>query len=163
MDEVSRRPLTEGEKRLVTTVFGPLDLERVRLCAGAGLNPFAELAFRSSNVDAITLIRTIFFKDGPAADFSTDKQQPLFLHEMTHIWQYQTLGVLRFGLRYVRDFVARGFNRDALYKYEAGKTAFGRATLEAQAQIVQDYAAGGDKALLGVNLAGSGLYEFKRT
>ena len=164
MDDVSRRPLTEGERQLVTKVFGPLELDRVRLCAGAGLNPFAEIAFRHTSADAITLVRTIFFKAGPAADFSTDAgQKPLFLHEMTHIWQYQKLGVIRFGLRYLRDLVARGFNRDALYKYESGKTAFRTATLEAQAQMVQDYAAGGDRKRLDANLAGSGLFDFKGT
>ena len=162
MDDAARRPLTESEKQLVTSVFGPLDLDPVRLCAGAGRNPFAELAFSRSSADAITLIRTIFFKAGTAADFSADKQlKSLFLHEMTHIWQYQKLGVLRFGLRYLRDFVASGFNRDALYKYDAGKTAFRTATLEAQAQMVQDYADGGDRTLLGASLAGSGLFDFK--
>jgi hypothetical protein len=155
--------LTEGEKRLVAGVFGTLDLERVRLCDGAGLNPFAGIAFRFRGVCAVTLVRTIFFSGGLAADYSTDEQRPLFLHEMTHVWQYQKLGVLRFGLRYVRDFVSRGFNREALYDYDPGKTAFGKATLEAQAQMVQHYAAGGDKALLGINLAGSGLYGFKGT
>ena len=147
MDDVSRRPLTEGEKLLVGQVFGALDQDRVRLCAGDGLNPFAQIAF--------------LFRGRLAADFSKEEQRPLFLHEMTHIWQYQKLGVLRFGLRYAREFVTRGFNRDALYDYEPGKTAFGKATLEAQAQMVQHYAAGGDKALLGVNLAGSGLYGFR--
>lgn len=163
MDDGSRRPLTEGEKGLVGKVFGELDLERVRLCDGDGGNPFAEIAFRFEGVDAVTLIRTIFFKDKLAADFSKGGDGALFLHEMTHIWQYQTLGVIGFGLHYARDFVARGFNRDALYNYDQGKTAFATATLEAQAQMVQHYASGGDKALLAVNLAGSGLYDFKGT
>lgn len=148
MDDVSRRRLTEGEKSLVAQVFGPLDLERVRLCAGHGLNPFAEAAFRFEGVDAVTLVRTVFFKVGLAADFSTDEQRPLFLHEMTHIWQFQKLGVLRFGLRYLRDLVGRRFNRKALYHYHPGD-AFAAATLEAQAQMVQEQAS---------NLVGTGLY-----
>jgi hypothetical protein len=160
MDDGARRPLTEGEKRLAAEVFGALDLERVRLCAGDGRNPFAELAFRVRGVEAVTLIRTIFFKDGLAADFSKGPRRPLFLHEMTHIWQVQTLGLLRFGLRYAWEFVRHGLNRDALYAYEPGQTPFARATLEAQAEMVQHYAAGGDRALLGANLAGSGLYDF---
>jgi hypothetical protein len=148
MDGVSRRPLTEDEKHLVAEVFGQLDLERVRLCAGDGHNPFAEIAFRIEGVDAITLIRTIFFKSGLAADFSKDGQRPLFLHEMTHIWQFQRLGLLRFGLRYLRDLVAHRFNRRALYQYHPGDV-FAAATLEAQAQMVQERAD---------NLAGTGLY-----
>ena len=160
MDERGRRPLTEGETQLVAEVFGRLELDRVRLCAGTGRNPFAEIAFRFRGVEAVTLVRTIFFKDKLAADFSKGPGRPLFLHEMTHIWQVQKLGLLRFGLRYAREFVTHGFKRDALYEYEPGKTAFAGATLEAQAEMVQHYAAGGDKALLGVNLAGSGLYGF---
>jgi hypothetical protein len=163
MDKVSRRPLTQGEKRLVEKVFGTLDLERVRLCDGDGGNPFAEIAFRFKGVDAVTLVRTIFFQDRLAADFSAGGDAALFLHEMTHIWQVQTLGVIRFGLRYLGEFVTRGFNRDALYTYDPGKTVFAKATLEAQAQMVQHYASGGDRVLLAVNLAGSGLYDFKGT
>ena len=163
MDDRSRRPLTEGEALLVGKVFGPLDLAPVRLCDGDGGNPFAEIAFSFDGVDAVTLIRTIFFKHKLAADFSQGGDRALFLHEMTHIWQYQTLGVLRFGLHYARDFVISGFNRDALYDYAPGKTRFAKATLEAQAQMVQHYAGGGDRALLAINLAGSGLYEFRGT
>jgi hypothetical protein len=149
MEDGSRRPLTEGEARLVETVFGKLDLTPVRLCNGDGGNPFAEIAFRFEGVDAVTLIRTIFFRTGYVADFSAETaDRGLFLHEMTHVWQYQTLGVPRFGLRYLKDLVRHRFNRDALYKY-APEEAFPTATLEAQAQMVQERAA---------NLAGSGLY-----
>ncbi len=161
MSEGARRPLTQGERSLVTATFGPLALERVRLCAGPGLNPFAEVALGMENVDAITLIRTIFFKDKLADDFSTAGARALFLHEMTHVWQYQKLGVLRFALRYLWEFVTRGFSREALYAYRPGETAFVDATLEAQAQMVEDYEGAADRALLDRNLAGSGLYHFQ--
>ena len=161
MSEDPRRPLTRGERALVAAAFGPLDLERVRLCAGDGRNPFAEIALAVKGVKAVTLIRTIFFKGAPADDFSERGDRPLFLHEMTHVWQVQTLGVLRFALRYLWELVTRGFNRDALYVYRRGETAFAEATLEAQAQMVQDYEDGADKALLDRNLAGSGLYHFQ--
>jgi hypothetical protein len=161
MSEGPRRPLTEGERALVAATFGALDLERVRLCAGDGGNPFAEVALGMEDVAAITLIRTIFFKDKPADDFSKAENKALFLHEMTHIWQHQKLGVPRFYLRYLWEFVSRGFSRRALYVYRPGATAFADATLEAQAQMVQNYEEGVDKALLNRNLAGSGLYHFQ--
>ena len=67
---------------------------------------------------------------------------------MTYIWQFQRLGVLRFGLRYLRELAAHRFDRKALYAYDPGD-AFAEATLEAQAQMVQEQAA---------HLAGTGLH-----
>jgi len=132
----------------------------------AGGNPGAHMAFRQPGVDAITLIRTIFFRGGLTGDFTQSGDVSLFMHEMTHIWQYQTLGVARFGLRYLNELEACNFDRNALYHYECGQTAFAEAKLEAQAQIVQDYgiALGAghvqQAAELRRNLAGSGLFGF---
>jgi len=161
MSENGRRPLTQGEMTLLTATFGALALERVRLCAGPGLNPFAEVALGLEDVSAVTLIRTIFFKGRLADDFSKGPNRALFLHEMTHVWQYQKLGVLRFALRYLWEFATRGFSREALYDYQPGETAFADATLEAQAQMVEHYERGADRALLDRNLAGSGLDHFQ--
>lgn len=164
MDESARRPLTEGEKALAVEAFGAnaVDFAPVRICHGSGGNPAAWLAFRNPANDAITLIRTIFLRDSKTPDFSKGGDPGLFLHEMTHIWQYQTIGVLLFGLRYARDFAACGFNAGAMYRYESN-TAFGEARLEAQAQMVQDYANARAKdpnaaAKLRGNLAGSGRF-----
>jgi hypothetical protein len=167
MAELTRRPLTDGELAMAVAAFGDgLDYGRVRLCQGSGGNPGAHLAFRKPGVDAITLIRTIFFRGGLVEDFSQGGDPSLFMHEMTHIWQYQTLGVARFGLRYLNELEACNFNRKCLYHYDCGRTAFVDAKLEAQAQIVQDYGialgAGraGQAAELRRNLAGSGLFGF---
>lgn len=167
MAESGRRPLTEGEIRLACEAFGDgLDYRRVRLCQGPGGNPGAHLAFRKPGVDAITLIRTIFFKGGLVGDFTQSGDASLFMHEMTHVWQYQTLGVLPFALRYLNELEACNFDRHCLYHYECGHTAFAEAKLEAQAQIVQDYglALGAGKRseaeALRRNLAGSGLFGF---
>ena len=167
MAEATRRPLTDGEIAMAGSAFGEgLDFGRVQLCQGSGGNPGAYLAFRQPGVDAITLIRTIFFKGGLVQDFSKGGDASLFMHEMTHIWQYQTLGVLRFGLRYLDELEACNFDRNGLYHYESGRTAFAEAKLEAQAQIVQDYGlalgAGrvGQAQALRRNLAGSGLFGF---
>jgi hypothetical protein len=163
----TRRPLTDGELAMAIAAFGDgLDYGRVRLCQGSGGNPGAHLAFRKPGVDAITLIRTIFFRGGLVEDFSQGGDPSLFMHEMTHIWQYQTLGVARFGLRYLNELEACNFNRKCLYHYDCGRTAFADAKLEAQAQIVQDYgialgAGWADQAAeLRRNLAGSGLFGF---
>ena len=167
MAEPARRPLTEGELNMVAAAFGDgLDYGRVRLCQGTGGNPGAHMAFRKPGVDAITLIRTIFFRGGLVEDFSQGGDASLLMHEMTHIWQYQTLGVMRFGLRYLNELETCNFDRCALYHYERGQTAFAEAKLEAQAQIVQDYgiALGAGRvqqaADLRRNLAGSGLFGF---
>ena len=163
----TRRPLTDGEIALASAAFGGgLDYGRVRLCQGTGGNPGAHMAFRKPGVDAITLIRTIFFRGGLVEDFTQGGDASLFMHEMTHIWQYQTLGVLRFGLRYLNELEACNFDRVALYHYTCGHTPFAEAKLEAQAQMVQDYGlavgAGrtGDAAALRCNLTGSGLFGF---
>ena len=163
----TRRPLTDGELAMAAAAFGDrLDYGRVRLCQGTGGNPGAHLAFRKPGVDAITLIRTIFFRGGLVDDFSQGGDPSLFMHEMTHIWQYQTLGVARFGLRYLNELEACNFHRHRLYDYECGRTAFADAKLEAQAQIVQDYgiALGAGRTQQAIdlrrNLAGSGLFGF---
>jgi hypothetical protein len=164
MAESARRPLTEGEKALAGEAFGgEVDFAPVRICHGSGGNPFAWLAFQNQKNDAITLIRTIFLRDATTPDFSKGGDAGLFLHEMTHVWQYQTIGVLLFGLRYARDLAACGFNAGAMYLYES-TTLFGDARLEAQAQMVQDYAnarRGPDRGLGAPsrrNLAGSGRF-----
>jgi hypothetical protein len=163
----TRRPLTEGEVALAGAAFGAgLDYETVRLCQGTGGNPGAWLAFRKPGVDAITLIGTIFFRGELVQDFSQGGDASLFMHEMTHIWQYQSLGVARFGLRYLNELEACNFHRQCLYDYDCGHTAFAEARLEAQAQIVQDYGLAlgarrtGQAASLRRNLAGSGLFGF---
>jgi hypothetical protein len=167
MADLTRRPLTDGELAMAVSAFGDgLDYGRVRLCQGAGGNPGAHLAFRKPGVDAITLIRTIFFRGALVGDFSQGGDASLFMHEMTHIWQYQRLGVVRFGLRYLNELEACNFDRVCLYHYDCGHTAFAEARLEAQAQIVQDYglAVGAGRAgqaeALRRNLAGSGLFGF---
>lgn len=165
MNQTSRRTLTEGEIALAREAFGErIDYDLVGIRQGAGGNVFAWLAFLNRGVDAITLIRTIFVKSGPVSDFSKGGDAGLFLHEMTHIWQYQALGTIPFYWRYLLELVACRFRAPDLYRYERGRTAFPSARLEAQAQIVQDYhgvRGGEDGKAIGEirqNLAGSGFY-----
>lgn len=162
-----RRPLTPGEVALGREAFGErIPLERIRFVEGAARNPIAKAAFRNGN-SAITLRRTIYF--APAyyrPDFSAGKSaaKGLLIHELTHIWQYETKGTARFLARYVREFAAVGFKAWRMYEYEQGKTPFRPAMIEAQAEMAGNYAeakADGDSAklaLIATNLAGSGLF-----
>ena len=160
-----KRFLTDGEIALCRTVFGDaLELKRVTLRDGAGLNPVARIAFRRGN-PAITLGRRIYFRAPPPADFSAadDGAKSLFIHEMTHVWQYQRLTLAGFLLRYADEYLAHGRNVAKLYDFAPGETRFAEATLEAQAEIVSHYALArarksGRAAALALNMTGSGLY-----
>jgi hypothetical protein len=160
------RPLTAQEIALCRSIFpDELPYAAVRLCDGPGSNLAAKMAFGRGNT-AITLRRKLYFRVRYCADFSEgdEKAQHLFVHEMTHVWQWQRLGVVRFLLRYARELLARKGDANAMYKYERGVTPFGEAMLEAQAQMAGDYrwvAITGDekeKALIAKCLAGSGFF-----
>jgi hypothetical protein len=159
-----QRKLTAGETALARTAFGnKIDYAAVKLSDGPGSNAAAHIAFMKGN-PAITIGNTIYFKVGFAADFSVaGANGRTFMHEMTHVWQYRTLGMTAFFIRYGADLVKAGGNPDAMYTYtEAAK--FGDSMLEAQAQMVGDYhrakTDGNASATtrLAKNLAGSGLY-----
>jgi hypothetical protein len=160
------RRLEAGEIELLRDAWGDrIDLDSVRLRLGHGFNPAALAAFRNGNT-AITLRRSIYFRTDYSDDFAAAgvAAQSLFLHEMTHVWQYATLGVPRFLARYARELAACRFNARAMYRYEEGETPFAPARLEAQAQMVGDYCHArlvGDvsrQARLARNLRGSGIY-----
>jgi hypothetical protein len=168
--EEGPRPLTAGEIALARRAFGDdLPCDKVRLRRGAGMNAAAAIAFMRGN-PAITLVRTVYFKKPWHADFSaanaSDKSD--LLHELTHILQYERLGVLGFGLRYAAELAKHRFQAGRLYDYKKAGTKFPKATLEGQAEMVGDYA----KALLGTGpnaaaeaagiapwLEGSGLFD----
>ena len=88
----------------------------------------------------------------------------LFIHEMTHVWQFRALGLLPFFLRYMVEFAKAKGRPGAMYAYQAGATPFGGAMLEAQAEMACDYGEAiwtdnvRRQAVLARNLAGSGLY-----
>lgn len=162
------RGLTEGEIALAREAHGDrLAYDRIRFVDGAAGNPIAAAAFRNGNT-AITLRRTIYFPNAYyLPDFSQAKPaaRGLFTHELTHVWQYDTLGTAWFLARYLAQFARSGFDAPKMYDYEAGKTPFKGALLEQQAEMVGNYAkarADGDTArlaLIAKNLAGSGMFE----
>ena len=160
------RPLTSGELELVLEAFGGrIDCRLVRFVHGHDGNPLPRAAFRNGNT-AITLRKTIYYGHHYRDDFSAadPHAQGLFLHEMTHVWQYARLGLARFYLRYARDLVACRFSARAMYRYEPGETRFAEARLEAQAQMVGDYCEArlvGDEGRaerIAKSLAGSGMF-----
>lgn len=160
------RPLTPAEIALARPVFGlAIDYARVRLVAGAGGNPVAAIAFANGN-QAITLGHRVHYRGGVADDLAAAgiEARALLLHELTHVWQYRRLGIVRFLWRYVREFLAVGGRAAAMYRYAPSETRFAAARLEAQAQMIGDYAAAGWRRdaeavrLLAGNLDGSGLW-----
>jgi hypothetical protein len=135
------RPLTPGEIALCRSVFpDPLPYDEIRLIDGARANDFAEMAFRNRNT-AITLRRTIYFGTRWCGDYACadDEGRRLFLHEMTHVWQWRRLGAFGFLVRYARDFLACRGNASAMYRYEKDDLPFAASRLEAQAEMVGDY------------------------
>jgi hypothetical protein len=144
---------------------GRIDSRKVRLVDGHDGNPLPRSAFRNGNT-AITLRKTIYFGRHYREDFAAADPHStgLFLHEMTHVWQYARLGLARFYLRYASDLVACRFSARAMYRYAPGETRFADARLEAQAQMVGDYCEArltGDEAragLIAISLGGSGIY-----
>jgi hypothetical protein len=160
------RALTAGEIDLLDDAFrGRIDPRMVRLVDGHDDNPLPRAAFRNGNT-AITLRKTIYFGAHYREEFATADahSRGLFLHEMTHVWQYARLGLARFGVRYARDLAACRFSARAMYRYTPGETRFAEARLEAQAQMVGDYCEArlaGQEArarLIAVSLRGTGFY-----
>ena len=160
-----QRGLVSGEIALAQAAFATrIDYSRVKLSDGPGNNPFAHMAFAKGN-PAITIGSTVYFKQDYGPDFSAPGcNRKCFIHEMTHIWQYRKLGMPAFFLRYGEDLLMAGGRPDDMYDYVAGADRFEDAMLEAQAEMVCDYAEAlwtGNEARrnqLAANLAGSGLY-----
>ena len=160
-----QRSLTPAEIDLARKAFAnKITYGRVKISDGPGSNFAAHIAFAKGN-PAITLGSVIYFKRDFCPDFcAVGKDRKSFMHEMTHVWQYQRLGMTSFLLRYGEEFLQVGGNPDQMYVYKKGVTKFGEAMLEAQASMVGDYSealwAGNAemKARLAKNLAGSGLY-----
>ena len=161
-----QRKLTAGEIALARAAFGDkINYTPVRVNDGPGMDVFAHIAFAKGN-PAITIDSSIYFKEDYCPDFAASglKGKKSFIHEMTHVWQYQTLGLAAFAARYGVEFAKAKGNANDMYRYDQGKDSFKAAMLEAQANMVGDYSAAlwsGQATLLAklaVNMKGSGLY-----
>jgi hypothetical protein len=115
----SARSLNPEEKRLLLTIFGSsINLEMVQIVAtevGSKGRPY-------------TLGTTIRIPDGTYFD------APTLVHEMTHVWQYQTQGT-----RYISDSVLHQLTTDAYAVKLVPGQSFRDYTAEQQAMIVQHY------------------------
>ena len=154
------RALTADEIALCRSVFpDALPYEDVRLCDGPAVNDLAERAFHNRNT-AITLRRTIYFRTHYCRDFAQagNEARRLFLHEMTHVWQWWKLGMPRFLFRYGRELAGCRFDAAAMYRYEGDPRPFGECRLEAQAEMVGDYQRPDRQARLVHRLRGTGVY-----
>ncbi|MCJ8162965.1 type IV secretion protein Rhs [Acinetobacter zhairhuonensis] len=120
---IAQRPLTDGEKILVRSIFADtIQLDQVQIVAhkailkNYAMSPNGHIYFHQQNY---------------CQDFSKCSLglQSWFMHEMTHVWQYQQ------GIAVVRKAL---FDRRYAYVLVKGKL-FLHYGIEQQAQMVQDY------------------------
>jgi hypothetical protein len=163
---MGKRKLTAGEIALASAAFGnKIDYKDVKLCDGPGLEPLAHIAFAKGN-PAITVGSTVYFKKDYCADFAAASMngKRSFIHEMAHVWQYSALGMPAFFVRYGKDLAKAKGKPDDMYKYTQGVDPFGKAMLEAQAEMIADYSVAlwsanpTQLAKVAKNMKDSGLY-----
>jgi hypothetical protein len=132
---MTSRPLTKGEVALARTVFGDsIDYETVYVSDSrfAGFHPEGVAMAPNGN-----LFMPGCYQDDYSAE--TVRGQSLFIHEMTHVWQYQNK-ILAPMVEAVKLNVKHGFNYAAAYDYmlDAKKDLLDY-NMEQQASIVQDW------------------------
>jgi type VI secretion system secreted protein VgrG len=132
---MAKRPLTDDEITLAKSIFkNSIDYSHVKI-HDRPHNPF-----QGKNV-SMAPNGHIYCHKTYQADFSTGSvhSQAHFIHEMTHIWQYQNR-VIHPILGAAKDMIKHRFNYMAAYKYTIDPskdlTDYG---LEQQAVIIQDY------------------------
>ncbi len=135
------RGLTRGEVAQAREAFGNRATSLAnKACVsyGPGRNPIAMAAFFNGN-PAITIGNALYFQPPRwKSNFASSRNDvPLFLHEFTHVIQWDRMGHAVFLRRYMREKKAAG-SADAMYNYSARATDFGHEMLEAQAQMVED-------------------------
>jgi len=126
---LSGRGLTEGELRLAREVFGgAIAYSRMRI-GGGGFGPFA-----------VTVGSRLFLpRHLRPADFAaaSPAMQALFIHELTHVWQFQTRPLWTLA-SWARAVATGGYGRGLpAYRYRVPFGAFARLNLEQQASVVE--------------------------
>ncbi|MGE0420503.1 MAG: DUF4157 domain-containing protein [Acetobacteraceae bacterium] len=98
------RPVPPAIYRGLLGFFPPALLQRARFASGrgSGVMTLPSLAFTYGDAAAVTLGDVVLFRDERAAQ--TDLK--LWAHELTHVMQYQRLGMDGFAAAYVRDHAA---------------------------------------------------------
>jgi len=130
-----RRPLTKGEIALAKTVFGDaIDYDRVTITEGQfiAFQPHGTAMAPEGNLYMYGCYR----EDYAQGDVYT---QGHFIHEMTHVWQYQNK-ILHPIAAAVALNLKHKFNYLASYDYTLdGAKDLLAYNMEQQASIVQDY------------------------
>ena len=122
------RPLTIEEIRLAQTIFGEsLHYRRIRLDEAAYAGPkqqhFAYVSFFTVNSWG-------------------NLRESIFLHELTHVWQYQQLGAVYIPRALRAQFSKAGYNYGGLpqlHDFYKNKKKLEDFNLEQQADIIADY------------------------
>jgi hypothetical protein len=132
---MTSRPLTKGEIALAKSVFGSsIDYDAVYVSD----KKFS--GFHPEGV-AMTPNGNLYMHGCYSDDYSAESTsyQGLFIHEMTHVWQFQNK-ILAPMVEAVKLSVKHGFNYAAAYDYklDAAKDLLDY-NMEQQASIVQDY------------------------
>lgn len=125
---MTRRHLTDGERALVRAMFGDaIDCDRVTIRR----RKFYPLHPRNALMAPTGHIYAHPRSDLWSEDYSAERigLQALFVHEMTHVWQAQTLGT--FYLPLMRHPFCR-----YRYLFQPGRP-FARYGIEQQAEIVR--------------------------
>ena len=132
---MAKRKLTANEIKLAKIIFGDtIDYDKVRIT-----NRIPGL-FKKSVGGMCTGNAINTSKDTYCDDYDASYRKSFFIHEMTHIWQFQH-SPSYLGKKLIKELATHHFNYMAkAYQYdlEDGKP-FDDYGLEQQAGIVQDY------------------------
>lgn len=131
------RHLTAGEIQLAQTMFqDAIDYAAVKLAFGRWWQTFSQVAVAPNGC-------VYFPRKARCDDFSLTAPhlQMWFMHEMTHVWQYQRgFSVLKSG---VMLFVRRGYAHAKAYRYLQDASdaiaPFEQLNMEQQAEVVSHY------------------------
>lgn len=130
-----KRNLSASEIQMARLIFGEqIDYDIVQIANRRILPMFQPKSGGMCTANTINITGTAY------CDEYTQKLSSFFIHEMTHIWQFQKSPAY-FGKKYMAELRKHHFNYAAnAYKYELveGKD-FHDYGLEQQACIVQDY------------------------
>lgn len=133
---LSCRPLTPGEIRMAKTIFrDTVDYGAVRIYQA----PYSILRLRGAAASAPDGNIYIHVEDLSSADYSKAavKKQKAFIHEMTHVWQYQK-GVNLYAADMALT-LKTPFNYKANYEYKIDGRPFKEYSTEQQAKIAEDF------------------------
>ncbi len=134
---MSDRSLTEGEIKLAKPIFkDSIDYSAVRVHDGK------YIFFQPGN-SGMTPNGEIYVDGIYSADYSGEspQRQAFFIHEMTHVWQYQN-GILTAGVvgSAILEIIGRLGDYDSAYPYVLDSAKdLTDYNLEQQASIVEDY------------------------